>query len=141
MLKLILLFFISGLPILTIAQQTNDKNESLSFDPDSSVYTIVEEMPEFGLNKGDLQEFITKESKFKTSKTRTPNSKNIFVQIIIEKDGSVTFDKIIQGDEKKKKYNKEAQRIAENMPDWSVGRTGDFTPARVIIMFPVWFIK
>lgn len=136
-----LLFFLLSLPVLLMAQQTNDQNKSLSSDPDSVIYTMVQEMPQFGINNNDLQKFISEESKIKTSPTRTQNSINVFVQVIIEKDGSVTFDKIVKGDDKKKKYNKEAQRIAENMPDWSIGRMDDIKPVRVAIMFPIWFIE
>ena len=124
-----------------MGQQTDDQNKSLSSNPDSTIYTIAPIMPSLGLNNNKLQDFIQKESKIKTSKTRTKESKNVFVKIVIEKDGSVTFDKIAKGIDDKKKYNKEARRIAENMPNWSIGYLTNGDAVRVAIMFPVWFIK
>lgn len=76
---------------------------------------------------------------YKTSKTRTATSNNVFVSIVIEKDGSVTFDKIARGVDKN--HDKEAKRIAENMPNWSSGYLDNGDKVRVVMMFPIWFVK
>lgn len=120
-------------------QQTDEQNRALSNHPDSVIFTMVPKMPSFGSNKEDLQNFINKESKIKTSKTRTSTSMNVFVNIVIEKDGSVTFDKIARGVDKK--HDKEAKRIAENMPNWSSGYLENGDKVRVVMMFPIWFVK
>lgn len=120
-----------------LGQQTNSNNESLSSHPDSVIFTIVPVMPEFGKNEKSLQKFINKESKIKTTKSKTESSKNVFIQIVIEKDGSVTFDKIARG--VNTDLDKEAIRIVENMPNWSVGRLKDGSAARVTVMLPIWF--
>jgi len=120
-------------------QETDEHNLSLSNDPDSTIYTITPLMPSFGNKREDLQNFIHEESKIKTSKTRTPKSKNVFVSIVIEKNGSVSFDKIVRGVDKK--HDKEAKRIAENMPNWSSGYLADESKVRVVMMFPIWFVK
>lgn len=118
-------------------QQANGNNESLSSNPDSVAYTIVTEMPKFGKNQNSLQQFVKMESNLKTSKTRTPTTNNVFIQIIIEKDGSVVFDKIARGSDNN--LNKEAIRIVENMPNWTAGKNADGSSARVVMMLPIWF--
>ena len=120
-----------------LGQQTNSNNGSLSSHPDSVIYTIVPVMPEFGENEKSLQKFIKKESKIKTSKSRTESSKNVFIQIVIEKDGSVTFDKIARGSNAD--LDKEAIRIVQNMPNWTIGKQKDGSAARVTMILPIWF--
>lgn len=119
------------------SQEANANNEFISLNQDSTIFTIVPEMPRFGKNKKALQKFIHRESHINTSKNKTPTTKDVFVQIIIEKDGSVNFDKILKGSDED--LNNEAKRIAETMPNWKIGRLSNGTPVRVCFIFPVWF--
>ena len=114
--------------------QQEIENQSIN---DTTVYSIVPTPPKFGKNEKSLQKFIKKESKFKMSKTKTPTTKNVYVQIIIEKDGNVSFVKIIRGTTPK--FNNEAIRIIKNMPNWSIGKVNDGTPVRVGYIIPFWF--
>jgi hypothetical protein len=54
-------------------------------------------MPTFNDDKDGLQKYIQKESKYKTSLTRKPDTKNVYVEVIIERDGKVNFVKIARG--------------------------------------------
>ena len=101
------------------------------------IFTVVPTMPHFGNNNEDLQPFIRKHSQYPVSPTRTETSRNVFVQVIIELDGRVTFEKIARG--VSKKYDAEVKRLVENMPKWTPGLDGKGFPARVRLMFPVWF--
>ncbi|MGB6034937.1 MAG: energy transducer TonB [Cryomorphaceae bacterium] len=132
-----LLFLGLTVSFCSFGQQTNANNASLSSNPDSVVYTSVPVMPEFGKNEKALQKFIKNESKIKVNKSRTETSRNVFVQIVVEKDGSVTFDKIARG--VNDQLNTEARRIVENMPNWTPGKLKDGSNPRVVMMFPIWF--
>jgi len=104
---------------------------------DEEIYTVVPIMPQFGSTKEALQEYIKKNSKFPTSLTKTPTTKNVFVKVLIEKDGKVVFDKVMRG--VSEKYNSEAKRLIENMPNWAPGQFENGKKARTYISFPFWF--
>ncbi|RYD70057.1 MAG: hypothetical protein EOP53_26075 [Sphingobacteriales bacterium] len=84
-----------------------------------------------------MQKYIQKESKYKTSLTRKPDTKNVFVSVIIERDGKVNFVKIARG--YNGKLDAEAQRIVEKMPNWLPGKLNNGSTARMSLMFPFWF--
>ena len=94
-------------------------------------------MPEFKTESDSLESYIVKTSKIPATVQRTQTTKPVFVYIIIEKDGSVTFDKIGRG--YNVEYDNEAKRIVEEMPAWSPGRLGNGEPARLSMIIPFWF--
>ena len=104
---------------------------------DESIYTVVPVMPQLGDNKEALQLYIQKNSKLPTSTTKSPTTKNVFVKVVIEKDGKVNFDKIMRG--VNDKYDSEAKRIIQNMPNWTPGQFDDGKKARTYMSFPIWF--
>lgn len=104
---------------------------------DEDIYRIMPIMPQFGDTKEALQEYIKKNSKLPTSIAKTPTTKNVFVKVLIEKDGKVKFDKIMRG--VSEKCDAEAKRIVENMTNWTPGQFENGKKGRVSIMFPIWF--
>lgn len=120
-----------------VSQSTNENKDLISSNSDSSIYTIVPTMPEFGHHPNALLAYIYNEAVLKVTMTRNDRTKPVFAQIIIEKDGSVTFDRIEKG--YAEKYDNEAKRIIEKMPKWSIPLLEDGTPARVYLLIPFWF--
>ena len=136
------LIILIGLGIILSFNNSFGQNDKIKQDSslvasDTAIYTILPTMPSFGEDYSELQNFIVKESKYPASKTRTNTTKNVFVQVIIEKDGKVKFDKIVRGIDEK--FDTEARRIAEKMPNWTIGRLSNGKPARIFMMFPIWF--
>ncbi len=120
------------------AQQTNNKNTTISTDPDSVIYTIVQEMPTFG-SDDDLQEYIHNESKIKTSLRSGADTKNVFLYIVVEKNGQPTFDKIGRG--YSERHDQEAIRVIQTMPKWNPGKLNDSTFTRVVMLVPFFFVE
>lgn len=104
---------------------------------DEEIYTVVPTMPQLGDKKEALQEYIQKNSKLPTSLTKTNTSKNVFVKVVIEKDGKPKFDKVMRG--VNEKFDSEAKRIVENMPNWSPGQLANGKTVRTYMSFPIWF--
>lgn len=122
-----MLLLVVNLSFISLAQ--NDTEE---------VYSVVEYMPKFvGYNGESLQEFIRKESRISTSLSKTETSQNVFVQVIVEKDGTISFEKIASGNNSS--LNEEAKRIVKSMPKWECGKLKNGQPVRVRFMFPIWF--
>lgn len=59
----------------------------------------------------------------------------IYIQFVIEKDGSVSGTKIIRG--LSKLMDKEAQRIINSLPNWNPGINDGGAPVRVRYVFPI----
>ncbi|MDF2451004.1 MAG: Gram-negative bacterial tonB protein [Bacteroidota bacterium] len=104
---------------------------------DEEIYTVIPIMPQLGDTKEALQEYIQKNSKLPTSITKTPTTKNVFLKVVIEKDGKVKFDKVMRG--VSEKYDAEAKRIVENMPNWNPGQFESGKKGRTYMSFPIWF--
>ncbi len=105
---------------------------------DEDIYTVIPIMPQLGDTKEALQNYIHKNSSLPTSITKTSTTKNVFVKVVIEKDGKVKFDKVMRG--VSEKYDTEAKRIVENMPNWSPGQFENGKKARTYMSFPIWFL-
>ena len=107
-----------------------------NLDAENQIYTIVDSMPNFGDNEDVLQEYIQANSKLRTSTHRTETCSPVFVYVIIEKDGTATFNGIARGDGAKR--NKAARHVIQKMPKWHPGSSrGD--PKRVSYIIPFWF--
>lgn len=136
--------------VITPIKKTDDKRINEFFESiilqdevintdnnDESIYTVVPIMPQLGDSKEALQLYIQKNSKLPTSITKTATTKNVFVKVVIEKDGKVNFDKIMRG--VGDKYDSEAKRIVQNMPNWTPGQFENGKTARTYMSFPIWF--
>jgi hypothetical protein len=104
---------------------------------DTSIFTIVPNMPTFGQSQEDLQLFIKKESKIPTSLKRTDNTRNVFVRIIIDTTGKVNFDRIMKSPNDS--LSAEAKRVTEHMPNWTAGTLTNGRRVKVYYNFPFWF--
>ncbi len=86
--------------------------------PDTTVYTVVDKMPEFLGGSDSLISFIRQNARY------TPYDDDIFGRVIltciIEIDGSITHIQITRGLDPRW-CDKEAIRIVNNMPKWSPG--------------------
>lgn len=117
-----------------LAAQTADNND------EEPVFAVVETQPEL---EGGMQAFMS----YIRSNVRYPkNAKNVegkvFIQFIIEKDGSVSNAKVVRSDVKNKKYRKalekEALRLVSNMPRWKPALHNG-KPVRSFFMLPITF--
>ncbi|MCR5659726.1 MAG: M56 family metallopeptidase [Bacteroidales bacterium] len=101
-----------------------------------SVYNIVEEMPEFPGGVEAMMKYVADNVKYPQEARDKDISGRVFVNFVIEKDGSVSDVKIKQGigggcDE-------EAVRVISAMPKWKPGKQKG-KPVRVNYMMPLNF--
>lgn len=127
---------ISMLSLAFIAKGQQADSTKKDLPADSVVYTIVSTMPSFGKSDKDLQDFINKESKLPITKKRTPETRAVFVNIIIEMDGTATYKSVARG--YNPKLDAEAVRIILAMPKWNPGNQNG-KPRRVAYIIPFWF--
>lgn len=100
------------------------------------VYSIVEQMPEFDGGLSEMMAYLAKHTKYPSQARRLGIEGTVYVQFVIEQDGSVSSVNAIKGigagcDE-------EAARVIQGMPKWKPGKqNGD--PVKVRFVLPIKF--
>lgn len=103
---------------------------------EQEIFTIVESMPEFPGGQQAMLEFIARNIKYPPLARESGIQGRVFVNFVVEPDGSVSNVKVIRGigggcDE-------EAIRVVQSMPKWVPGRQRG-KPVRVSFTLPVRF--
>ncbi|MHC1704454.1 MAG: TonB family protein [Tenuifilaceae bacterium] len=105
--------------------------------PENEVFTVVEQMPSFG--GGDANEFkawVAANMKYPKVAAENGIQGKVFVQFVIEADGSLTNAKILRSVDPA--LDKEALRIVQSSPKWNHGMQRGKT-VRVQFTFPIEF--
>lgn len=107
-------------------------------DPEREVFTIVEQMPEFPGGQDSLDKYIKENMRYgeMISKYQADAIGRIFVNFIVEPDGSITNVKVVRGIYEH--YDEEAVRVVKSMPRWKPGKQYG-KPVRVSYTIPVVF--
>ena len=103
---------------------------------EQEIFQIVEEMPSFPGGDQKMMEFVAKNIKYPQIARETGVQGKVFVNFVVEPDGSVSNVKILRGigggcDE-------EAMRVVKSMPKWKPGKQRG-KPVRVSYNLPVNF--
>jgi len=104
---------------------------------DDEVFMVVEQMPNFG--GGNAQEFrtwVAANMKYPEEAAKNGIKGRVFVEFIVEKDGSISNTKVLRGVEPT--LDKEAIRVVELSPKWNPGKQNG-KPVRVKYAFPIIF--
>lgn len=88
--------------------------------PDSPLFTVVEEMPQFPGGEEARMKYMQENIKYPVDAKKKGIQGKVFVSFVVEKDGKVSDVKVLRGigggcDE-------EAVRVISNMPDWIPGK-------------------
>ena len=101
-----------------------------------SIYQIVEVMPEFPGGTEKFMEYLSGNIKYPEEAKEKGISGRVFIQFVVEKDGSVSNVKVAKGIGKE--CDDEAVRVVKAMPKWKPGLMKG-KPVRVNYMLPVNF--
>ena len=104
---------------------------------DEAVYDVVEVMPEFPGGMPELLKFVDKSLQYPQATTENSKKERVIVQVIIDKDGSVTEPVILR--HVNPELDKEALRIISLMPKWKPG-TQHGKAVKVKYTFPITFV-
>lgn len=132
-----LLKLIVGLLMTTgsVLAQDNVKN-LLLYEPDKTVYMIVEKQPEFPGGMQALKKFLHTNLQYPVAAKAANVSGKVYIQFVVRKDGRITDIDILKGlgfdcDE-------EAVRVVKQMPNWIPGSQSG-RPLNVKYHLPVSF--
>ncbi|MEJ2594324.1 MAG: M56 family metallopeptidase [bacterium] len=100
-----------------------------------SVYRVVQTMPEFPGGTQALLNYVAQNIQYPEEAKRDSIQGKVFVQFVVEKDGSVSGAKILRG--VGGGCDKESLRVVSSMPDWKPGLDEDGKPVRVEYTLPI----
>lgn len=87
---------------------------------EEEIFMAVEQMPEFPGGEKMLFEYLRKNLKYPQIAKESGVEGNVFVNFIVEEDGSIKEAKVIRG--VGMGLDKEATRVIKNMPNWTPGK-------------------
>ncbi len=132
--KTILLLCVLFLALGAQAQSVDNVNSNAAKE---SVYDQVEVKPEFPGGMPALVKYLQENIKYPSAALEEKAQGKAFVRFVVEKDGSITNTEIIKSTGNIY-LDKEALRVASNMPKWKPGMQQG-KPVRVFFMLPVSF--
>lgn len=125
------------------SKQNSLRKKPIPLNPDYEVpdkenaFEVVQNMPEFpGGGMPKLMEFIQNNLQYNKAKDGNSIKKRVIIQVIIDKDGTVTNPIIIRG--VNPTLDREALRVVKIMPKWKPGSQHE-VPVKVKFTFPVTF--
>ena len=88
--------------------------------PDSIVFEVVEEMPEFPGGMQALMQYLAKNVKYPAEAHSAGIQGRVIISFIVKKDGSIADTKIARS--VAPSLDKEAERVISTMPKWKPGK-------------------
>jgi len=128
--KTILIFCISLLGFTSMYSQNIQPADA----PDK-VYTTVQQKPEF---PGDINKFLSDNIKYPQDARANNIQGTVYVQFVVEKDGSVSSAKVLRGVQGGTSLESEAMRVVSSMPKWTPGMQNG-NAVRVAYLLPIRF--
>ena len=102
----------------------------------NTIFTVVEQQPEFPGGEKALMEFIKKNLKYPAFAAENGIQGRVTLSFVVEKDGSVTDIQEMRSPSED--LTKEAKRVVSAMPKWKPGKQRG-KPVRVKYVLPVTF--
>ena len=89
--------------------------------PESEIFMMVEEMPEFPGGEEELRKFIAENVEYPEDAKAQKQEGKVFVKFVIDKEGNVRDAEIVNGT-RFESLNNEALRVIKLMPQWKPGK-------------------
>ena len=105
---------------------------------DSTIYTVVQEMPEFPGGPSEMMRYIQANVNYPKEEKKAGISGKCFIKFVVEIDGSISHVTVLKGVKDGPNCDKEALRVIESMPKWSPGKQNG-RPVRVYYNVPISF--
>ena len=131
--KTLFLFLLLCCSTLLLAQH---KKSTTVVKEDTTVYTVVDKMPEFPGGSEAMMQFISKNIKFPSIYNEAEIQGRVMIKCIVEKDGSLSTIIVARGIDHP--LDMEAVRVVSIMPKWIPGELKG-KKVRVQVVIPLNF--
>lgn len=101
-------------------RQSSPKKAILSTPDDTTVFVVVEEMPQFPGGQSELMGYIGKNVKYPQKAIEKKISGRVVVSFVVGKDGTLRDFKVVRAVHPE--LDAEALRVIKSMPKWNPGR-------------------
>jgi protein TonB len=122
---------------MVIEETIFDLNTDAPVEKVDEIFDIVETQPEPVGGYSAFYKYVADNMKYPARAARLDITGRVFVQFVVEKDGSITDVKVIKGIFED--CDEEAIRVIENAPNWSPGKQRG-NPVRVYQRVPIMFV-
>jgi TonB family protein len=130
---------------VTLVPKTNPVNEIVAVGyglkgatekNEDEVFAVVDEMPEYPGGSMGLRQFIAQSVKYPVEAQKKGTQGKVYVNFIVEKDGSIGMAKIVRG--VSPELDAEALRVVKLLNNWNPGKQKG-KPVRVSYTVPINF--
>jgi protein TonB len=119
-----------------VVEVVEQKQEVVPEEKEEQVFVVVEEMPEFPGGEKALRTYLATSVKYPTIAQENGIQGKVFVNFVVNKDGSVSNVKIARGVDPA--IDAEALRVVTSLPRWKPGKQRG-APVRVSYTVPISF--
>ncbi len=117
--------------VLTSTAQDISKTKS-KVNAQETPLTTVEQMPEFIGGMDAMFTYLSKELKYPENAVKDKTEGKVFIEFIVEKDGTITDQKVLKG--VTAEMNSEALRVVSAFPKWKPGKNkGVDVPVKMVL--------
>jgi protein TonB len=114
------------------------KNEVIEDPNENQIFVSVEEQPQFPGGEEALMKYLRGSTKYPELEKENSITGTVYVYFVINKEGKVEDAKVQRGVKGGPGLDKEALRVINSMPKWSIGRQNG-RPAKVQFTLPIKF--
>lgn len=107
---------------------------------DTTAHAIVEQMPQFPGGEQAMMLFIHDSISYPKALANAGIGGTVYVNFIVEKDGSITEVNVLRGIENAPQLNAEAIRVVRSMPKWIPGKQNGMV-VRVMYNLPIKYLS
>lgn len=108
------------IPVMIFSQEKATKVSNAPTE--GKIYEKVDQEANFPGGSSELMNFIGKNVKYPEEAMRNEEQGKVFVEFIVNVDGSVSDVKVLRG--VSKLLDREAMRVVKRMPDWTPAEIG-----------------
>jgi TonB family protein len=95
------------------------KTENTEMPADTTVFEIVEQMPEYPGGTKALEDYLKRSIRYPQKAAKNKVQGRVIVELVIDKEGNVVNPRIFRG--VNPELDKEALRVVKAMPKWTPG--------------------
>jgi periplasmic protein TonB len=126
-------FPLTGFSQVVIAPAPQQQN------PDSTIFTYVEEQPVFPGGESAFMKFLADSIRYPKEAKENGQQGTVYVRFVVERDGSISNIEVVKAVPGAPALSQEALRVFSLMPKWTPGKMNG-RPVRTEVIQPVKFM-
>lgn len=114
------IILLAAMAMAGVAAAQTDVNKESAVRPDSEIFTVVEQDPQFPGGSDALYQFLGQNAHYPEKAKAEGIQGTVYLTFIIEKDGSISNIRVLRSPSDM--LSDEARRLVKSMPKWKPGK-------------------